>query len=214
MDIIVNLAKNRGTPIRQIFFFTVGCHKLEKLLRGYHTLLRRVFPRYERTCAVYLEGKFHLADSKTAVRIKLQGTDLMRNPSLLTPEFELSQYASVYHPLERCVIYDAGTRAYDIEDYMRKLGAYWRELRHLAEQGWTLEDALRERWPEDEYRLPFDEFKTVKSKQWQGVSEAFLRKLHEAYKRRWTPSFRKKVGTSQALIEVCDKRLRHLSQAS
>lgn len=212
LDIIVNLAKNSGTPIRQIFFFTIGCHKLEKLLRGYHSLLRQCFPRYERTCAVYLEGKFHLADSKTAVRIKYQGTDLMRHPSLLTPEFELSQYESIYHPLERCVIYDAGTRAFDVEDYMRKLEAYWREIRTLAESGWTLEDALRERWPEDEYRLPFEEFKAAKEKQWQGVSEAFLKKLYNASKRRWTPSFRKKAGTSQALIDVCDSRLRRLAR--
>lgn len=212
MDIIVNLAKNGGTPIRQVYFFTIGCHKLEKLLRGYHALLRQLFPRYERTCAVYLEGKFHLADSKTAVRVKIQGTDLMRNPSLLTPEFELAQYESIYHPLERCVIYDAGTRAFDIEDYMRKLEAYWRELRHLAENGWTLEGALRERWPEDEYQLPFEEFKAAKSKQWQGVSETFLKKLYGAHRRRWSPSFRKKAGTAQALIDVCDSRLKQLSR--
>ena len=212
MDIIVNLAKNSGTPIRQVFFFTIGCHKLEKLLREYHAMLRQLFPRYERTCAVYLEGKFHLADSKAAVKIKIQGTDLMRSPCLLAPEFELSQYESIYYPLERCVIYDAGTRAYDIEDYLGKLEAYWRELRHLAETGWTLEDALHERWPEDEYRLPFEEFKAVKSKQWQGMSEVFLEKLYAAHRRRWTTAFRKKVKTPQALIDLCDSRLTRLSR--
>jgi hypothetical protein len=212
MDIIVNLAKNSGTPIRQIFFFTIGCHKLEKLLREYHTLLCQLFPRYERTCAVYLEGKFHLADSKTAVRIKIQGTDLMRSPCVLAPEFELSQYESIYYPLERCVIYDAGTRAYDVEDYLKKLEAYWREIRHLAETGWTLADALHERWPEEEYRLPFEEFAAVKSKQWQGVSEAFLRKLYAACRRRWTAAFRRKAESSKALIDICDRRLTQLSR--
>ncbi len=212
MDIIVNLAKNGGTPIRQVYFFTIGCHKLEKLLREYHTTLRQLFPRYERTCAVYLEGKFHLADSKTAVRIKIQGTDLMRGNCLLAPEFELSQYESIYYLLERCVIYDAGTRAFDIEDYLRKLDAYWRELRNLAESGWTLEEALHERWPEEEYHLPFDEFKAAKSKQWQGLSEAFFKKLYGAYRRRWTSAFRKKAGTARALIDLCDSRLTRLSR--
>ncbi|MCX6357902.1 MAG: hypothetical protein NT045_08545 [Candidatus Aureabacteria bacterium] len=213
MDIIVNLAKNSGTPIKQIFFFTIGCHKLEKLLRGYHQQLSRVFPGYERTCAVYLEGKFHLADSKTGVRIKLQGTDLMRHPCLLTPEFELSQYESPFHPLERCTIYDAGTRAFDIADYMRKLEGYWREVRSLAEKGWTLEEALRERWPAEEYSLPFREFKTRKGEQWRGVSEGFLKRLYSAHRRRWTRAFAQKAKSPRALIELCDERLKLLAKA-
>lgn len=212
MDIIVNLAKNAGSPIKQIFFFTIGCHKLEKLLREYNSTLRRIFPQYERTCAVYLEGKFHLADSKTAVRIKLQGTDLMRHPCLIAPEFELSQYESIYHPLERCVIYDAGTRAYDISDYLQKLERYWQELRQWGERGLTLEEAIRERWPEEEYRLPFEDFAEFKSGQWQGVGEAFLRKLYSAHRKRGTKSFHERAKTSKALIALCDRRLKDLAR--
>lgn len=214
LDIVVNLAKNSGTQVKQIFFFTIGCHKLEKLLREYHSVLRDVFPRYERTCAVYLEGKFHLADSKTAVRIKLQGTDLMRSPCLLAPEFELSQYDSLCHPLERCVIYDAGTRAFDAADYLKKLIAYWVEVRGLAEEGWTLEKALRERWPEDEYRLPFDRFKTFKTEKWRGVDDAMLRRLYRAYKKRWTDAFQQRAKTTAALKDLCDRRLKELARAS
>lgn len=212
LDIIVNLAKNSGAALKQIVFFTIGCHKLEKLLRDYHALLTRLFPSYERTCAVYLEGKFHLADSKTAVKIKIQGTDLMRNPCLLTPEFELSQYDSLCYPLERCVIYDAGTRAFDIPDYMRKLEAYWRELRHLGEDGWTLEDALRERWPEDEYRLPYPQFRAAKLEGWRGVDEGLLKKLYAAYRRRWTKAFQQRAKAPRSLVEFCDRRLRELSR--
>jgi hypothetical protein len=212
MDIVINLAKNSGSTVRQIYFFTIGCHKLEKLLRQYHEALREIFPSYERTCAVYLEGKFHLADSKTAVRIKLQGTDLMRSPCLLAPEFELSQYDSLSYPLERCVIYDAGTRAFEVEEYMKRLEGYWREIRHFAEQGWTLEEALHERWPEDEYRLPFSEFKKFKGTQWRGVDDAFLKRLYTAHQKRWTKAFQKKAQTSRALIEVCDRRLRELAR--
>ena len=212
LDIVINLAKNSGMPIKQIFFFTIGCHKLEKLLRDYHAILGKIFPRYERTCAIYLEGKFHLADSKTAVRIKIQGTDLMRNPCLLSPEFELSQYESLYYPLERCVIYDAGTRAFDIADYLRKLEAYWREMRSLAETGWTLEEALRERWPEEEYRLPFEEFKAFKLERWRGIDDSVLKKLYAAYRRRWSKTLRQGASTSKALIALCDQRLKEISR--
>ena len=78
--------------------------------------------------------------------------------------------------------------------------------------GMELLRAVHERWPEDEYRQPFEEFKAVKSKQWQGVSEAFLKKLHAAYRRRWSAAFRKKAGTPQALINLCDSRLTRLSR--
>ena len=214
LDIIVNLAKNSGIPIRQIYFFTIGCHKLEKILKQYDKILRRTFHQYERTCAIYMEGKFHLADSKTKARIKLQGTDIMRSPGLIAPDFELSQYESLSNPLERCVIYDAGTRAYDIAEYFRRLEAYWKQLRDLAEAGWTLEEALRERWPEEEYSLPFSEFKAVKSKQWHSVGQAFLKKLYRAHNKRWTKEFKKKAKTKNALIAICDKRLSELTSAA
>jgi hypothetical protein len=213
LDTIVNLAKNSGTTIRKIYFFTIGCHKLEKILKQYDSLLRQHFPHYEGSCAVYLEGKFHLADSKTKVKIKIQGTDLMRSPSILTPEFELSQYDSINYPLERCVVYDAGTRACDIREYLRNLEAYWESLRFLAERGWTLEEALRERWPEEEYRLPFKKFQSIKAKQWRGVEQEFLRKLYMAYHKRWSKAFTTKAKTSKALLDVCNRRLKTLSKA-
>ncbi len=213
LDIIVNLAKNSGIPIRQIYFFTIGCHKLEKIMKQYDAVLRQRFHDYSRTCVIYLEGKFHLADSKTEVRLKVQGTDLMRSPSILAPEFELSQYKSIYYPLERCAIYDAGTRSCDINDYLRNLVAYWEELRHLAERGWTLEEALHERWPEEEYQLPFKEFQAIKSKQWRGVGQAFLKRLYKAHQRRWSKAFRSKAQTSKALLDICDRRLKKLSKA-
>jgi len=213
MDIIVNLAKNGGAHIRQIVFFTIGCHKLEKLLREYARRLKAIFPEYERTVAVYLEGKFHLADSKTGVRIKIQGTDLMRSPGILAPEFELSQYDSLSSPLERCVIYDAGTRAFDVDDYLRKLEAYWLEVLRHAERGWTLEEAMRERWPEKEYGLPYEGFKAAKSAQWRGVGDAFLRKLHGACRARWAKGFPQRAKTSKALAELCALRLKEIARA-
>ncbi|NLW94861.1 MAG: hypothetical protein GXY35_09760 [Chlamydiae bacterium] len=213
LEIIVQLAKNSGAPIRQIVFFTIGCHKLEKLLREYSRRLKEIFPGYERTVAVYLEGKFHLADSKTAVRIKLQGTDLMRHPAILAPEFELAQYERLSSALERCVVYDAGTRAFDADDYLRKLEAYWEEVRRQAGKGWTLEEALRERWPEEEYRLPYDRFRAAKTAQWRGVGDAFLRRLHGAFKARWTKGFAHRAGTPKALAELCSLRLREIARA-
>jgi hypothetical protein len=213
MEIIVQVAKNGGTPIRQIVFFTIGCHKLEKLLREYSRRLKEIFPGYERTVAVYLEGKFHLADSKTEARIKIQGTDLMRFPAILAPEFELSQYESLSNALERCVIYDAGTRTFETDDYLRKLEAYWMEVSREAERGWTLEEALKERWPAAEYALPFAGFREAKSARWRGVGDAFLRRLHRAHLARWAKGFPQRAKTPRALAELCAARLKEIGRA-
>lgn len=210
-DIIFNLAKNLGRPIRNIFFFTIGCHKIEKTLRKYDRLFRSAFRGYRKTYLIYVEGKYHLADSKTEVTIKLQGTDLMRFPGLLTPEFELSQFQNIAYPLERCVIYDGGSRAFNIPNYLEDVRSYWEQLLQLGQQGWTLKRAMQERWPAEEYNLPFPRFAEMKQKYCRKLNRGCLKKLYHAHQKRWSRTFREKADTSQALIELCHRRLRKLN---
>lgn len=209
-NIIFHLAKNLGKPVRNIFFFAIGCHKIEKALRKYDQLFRSVFRGYRKTYLIYLEGKFHLADSKTNARIKFQGTDLMRFPGLLTPEFELSQFQNVAYPLERCVIYDGGSRAFNVSIYLEDLNSYWGQLLGLGHRGWTLNRALKERWPASEYDLPFSRFSAVKRKNWKNLNRGLLKKLYSAHQKRWSKTFRQKAGSSKALIDLCQRRLRQL----
>jgi hypothetical protein len=98
---------------------------------------------------VYLEGRFTLAAADTPVRIVLPGTDLLRRDALLAPEFTASQFDAVTHPLERCAIYDAGSRAFDVAAYLRDVRRYWHQVAELARNGFTLEEAIAERWTAD-----------------------------------------------------------------
>lgn len=209
-DIIFRQAKNLGREVENIFFFTIGCHKIEKTLRNYDGLFRSAFPGYQNTFLIYLEGKFHLADSKTRVAVKLQGTDLMRSPALLAPEFELSQLRSLAPSLERCVVYDGGARAFNVPEYLEDVRSYWEEMEDLARGGMTLARALAERWPEKEYELPFPEFREAKAKIWPGADPELLRRLYQAHRERWTDDFRRRAETPQALLDLCRRRLRAL----
>ncbi|MDP8237200.1 MAG: hypothetical protein P9M08_12520 [Candidatus Erginobacter occultus] len=209
-DIIFRQAKNLGREVENVFFFTIGCHKIEKTLRKYDTLFRAAFPGYRNTYLVYLEGKFHLTDSKTRVSIKIQGTDLMRSPALLAPEFELSQFKSLAPSLERCVIYDGGARAFNVPDYLQDVRSYWEKMEELGRGGMTLAEALGERWPAQEYELPFPDFRKAKSKTWMKTSPGLLRKLYRVHGDRWTDDFRRRAATSQALVTLCRRRLRSL----
>lgn len=153
LDALTKEIAKRGASIRYFHFFTIGCHKAEKILEQYEKLWRDTFPDFEGIDIFYVEGKFHLADSKTPVRIKLQGTDLLRRNCVLTPEFAASQDENIAYALERCTIYDAGSRAYDIEEYAGDVREYWEQVMDLAKQGVTTEEYLLERFPEASAKL-------------------------------------------------------------
>jgi len=209
-DIIFRQAKNLGRRVENVFFFTIGCHKIEKTLRKYDGLFRSAFTGYRHTYLIYLEGKFHLADSKTRVAVKIQGTDLMRAPALLAPEFELSQFGSPAPALERCVIYDGGARAFNVPVYLEDVRSYWERMEELARGGMTLAQALAERWPASEYELPFSEFRKVKSRIWGKTDPDILRRAHRAYRELRTEDFRRRAETPRALLDLCRRRLRAL----
>ncbi len=137
-----------GGSIRYFIFFTIGCHKTEKIFEKYYKIWKETFPDFEGIDVYYLEGKFHLADSKTPVSIKLQGTDLLRRDSVLMPEFIASQEQLLSAALERCTIYDAGSRAFDVEEYREDVLEYWNQVLELAEKGMTTVQYLEERYPE------------------------------------------------------------------
>lgn len=142
-----------GGSIRYFVFFTIGCHKTEKIFEKYYKIWKETFEDFEGIDVYYLEGKFHLADSKTPVSIKLQGTDLLRRDSLLMPEFIESMESDLSAALERCTIYDAGSRAFDVEEYKGDVLEYWNEVLKLAKEGMTAAQYLEERFPESSEAL-------------------------------------------------------------
>lgn len=210
LAILFHQAKNLGHPIKNLYFFTIGCHKIEKILQKYDRLFRKAFSGYRKTVLFYLEGKFHLADSRTRLRLKQQGTDLLRHPALLAPEFERSQFGKVVYPLERCVIYDAGSRAFNPSRFLREVGAYWEELLRLARRGLTLKEAYFERWPAGEYLLSWPEFRDLKSRTWKGLNEGSLRDIYRYGGRPHRDAFQRRSGSSRALVEICERRLNSL----
>lgn len=184
LDVLVHHLKAIGSSIRWLAFFTIGCHKLEKVLNRFDDRLREAFDDYERSFAIYFEGKFKLVDSRTELHIGIPGTDLIRRESLLAPEFEASQWERVSYPLERCTIYDAGSRAFDVPSYAEDVLEYWSKVRQLARDGLSLRRALQERWPQSEY-ASYEAFVKAKRAQWRGVDEARLAQIYAGYEGRW-----------------------------
>jgi hypoxanthine-guanine phosphoribosyltransferase len=205
-DVIEEYLKERGTQLSGLVFFTIGCHKMEKLLEDIHHRFSALFPGYKETHAVYLEGKFRLVDSSTNLRLSIQGTDLIRRDSVLSPEFERSQYDALHNPIERCTIYDAGSRAFDVVEYLGDVIQFWEQVRTLARRAHTLREILTERWPAADY-ADAELFQAAKQAQWPGLPEAFLDDLWARHKARWTDEFQTHVRTREALEDLCNERL-------
>ena len=201
-EVMAEHASRSRTSIRSLVLFTIGCVKAEGVLERLHERISGLFPAYERTVLVYLEGRFRLVDSGHELRIGIPGTDLIRKGAQIAPELELSTYDGPAVPLERCAIYDAGSRAFAVSRYAEDLLGYWEALRGLAERGWTLCEALKERWPATEY-TDRGTFREAKAQAWGGVSEELLDALFAANER----GFGGDEASADALAELCAQRI-------
>jgi hypothetical protein len=206
LEVILDHLVKLGSSARALVFFTVGCHKAEKVLEDLDAKLRAAFPAYERTILVYLEAKFRLVDSQTPLRIGIPGTDLIRRGAFMTPELEASQYDVPGSLLERCVIYDAGSRAFDVPHYCEDVAEYWQEVAGFAADGWTLEQARDERWPQ-RLRGPEEDFLALRRKGWRGVPDTEILALYRQLLEFWA-----QPAGSRELAELCAARLAALRE--
>jgi len=145
---LLEAARASDTHLKRIVFFTYGGGRALEILREMDVRCRRSFPAYEGTTLVYFEGVFTVPDRVTPLSVKLPGTDLLRYGARMAPEFVASQYENPAYPLERCVIYDAGSRAFATDEYAEDVLGYWRQTRALARSGVTYARLLAERFPD------------------------------------------------------------------
>ena len=66
----------------------------------------------------------------------------------MAPEFIESQYEDPSYPLERCTIYDAGSRAFWVREYANDVLNYWKQVLDLAASGISFLEYLEQRFPE------------------------------------------------------------------
>ncbi len=145
---ILNIVQKDNAEIESLLFFTIGGMRSEEILLAVDSLCRQRFENYRGATVVYFEGRFAVAAPETQLSIKYTGTDLLRTRSLLAPEFIDSQYQDPAYPIERCTIYDAGSRAYWIPEYVEDVADYWEKTLELAKGGMHYTALLNERFPE------------------------------------------------------------------
>ena len=208
-NIFLDHLRIKRKRLNNLIFFTIGCKNTEKIIEEVDRKLRRMNPVYGQTIIVYIEGLFGMADNESPLKIRIPGTDLIRTDALVTPEFALSQYDEIVYPLERCTIYDAGSRSFDIPEYLHDVIDYWSQTKALAKTGFTLYDALKERWPETGWHN-FDTFCDIARRMWPGLDPKTTAEIHASYQRRWSPAFEKRAKDATSLLSICENRLKGL----
>ncbi|MFH0927938.1 MAG: phosphoribosyltransferase [bacterium] len=142
-------------PIRKIIFVTIGGARAEAIMAKIDARCRRCFGRkYRGATVIYVEGVFGVANKRSKLTIAIPGTDLLRTdpyrrPATLAPEFIASMLKKPSYSLERCAIYDAGSRANEYDEFVLDVWKYWWQVKWLAILGMTYLEYLRERYPED-----------------------------------------------------------------
>jgi uracil phosphoribosyltransferase len=159
---LLAIAEKQGVSVRSVIFLTIGGIRAEEILSAVNEICYEQFPGYAGSAVVYFEGRFGVAVPETPVSIKISGTDLLRRDGLLTPEFIESQYENPAFPLQRCTIYDAGSRAFWLPEYLEDLEDYWGKTLDLATGNMDFDALLRERAPDicgDRFQHP--DLKTI-----------------------------------------------------
>ncbi|MFH1727106.1 MAG: hypothetical protein ABIA04_01640 [Pseudomonadota bacterium] len=192
--------------IRNIVFYTIGCAKTDEILYKFHKKFKKNFPKFENTYIIYLDGIFGLANDNSKLSIKLTGTDLLRSPALLTPELELSQFDKLEYALERCTIYDAGSRSFDITTYKEDVVEYWDQVKEIALKNNSVFDYWHERFPCTEYK-DLETLIKSKEKAWEKVPKSVYSTLLKAHDKLWEKISKKPI----TLSSVCSKRITKLN---
>jgi hypoxanthine-guanine phosphoribosyltransferase len=142
---LVREVQQQDAEIKSILFFTIGGPRTEEILEETDRVCRRKFPSYKGASLCYIEGRFSVPTPETPLSVKITGTDLLRRNALMPDEFIQSQYEDPAHPLQRCTIYDAGSRAFWTPEYFEDVIDYWQQNLRLAEKGTTFTELLQER---------------------------------------------------------------------
>ncbi len=146
---LVDMSRDANKPIRRITFITIGGARAEQIIAEVDARCREAFSdRYLGARVIYVEGIFGVPEEGHSLCIAIPGTDLLRHPAVLAPEFIASQNEAPSFPLERCTIYDAGSRAYDIQEYLKDVRGYWEKVLALADGGMSYVAYFRERFPD------------------------------------------------------------------
>ncbi len=201
LEVLYNHASETEASVKNLVIFTIGCRQAREIMEKFHQRFSDRF-EYNRTMVFYIEGRFKLASEDMNLTIALPGTDLLRAPAVLAPEYEKTIYDRLHIPLERCAIYDLGAKSFTYREHVDEVIEYWEQLKN---SGLTLEQAYHQRWPETDYQ-ELDQLYQSRRKVWPFIERSEVEQLYQLYLDRWQ-KLGDQADSQAALVEQADKRI-------
>jgi len=222
LEYISNYLKSKKYNLRNMIFITIGCIEAEKVLEKWHRRFKDVYPGYDRTILIYLEGRFALATPETPLYNCIYDTDLLKNykfGALLTPEFEHSQFEKMIIALEGCAIYDGGKKGFEPINHIKDILEFWEKQRNTAmEKNLSLWEEYNARFSLDMYFSDIDTLKPgspellkeKKSQSWEGLSPEEYNSLYNRFKWLWSDERIEAAQLAGSFYPVCEKKIKYL----
>ncbi len=180
-------SKQHNLQPRRLFFVTVGTIEALQAIQEYQQELQHAWgAQFEGITILFLEQIFSLYTSTSLLyttnsllkAIHLPFTDFFRMSYPNTFEFEAESVANPICFLERCAIYDGGSRAFEPAMYMHNIYSYWKHLKEYS-SSLTVEDVLQLKSNFLDYDLDYDHW--LKKRAWlkEDRAERELKSLYE-----------------------------------
>ena len=217
-----NYLTRKKINLKNFFFVTIGGIKAEEVLEKWDRIFKENYSQYERTILIYLEGRFALGSKNLPLNNVLPNTDLLKNykfGSLLSPEYEISQFEKMIISIEGCVIYDGGKKSFEPVKHIIDILDFWeKQEKSAVDQNLSLWDEYNARFPLDMYldmelSIPADTYRGLKERKeeyWHGVSDLEYKRLFDKFRWLWSDSRITRAKEKGSLISTCQKKINYL----
>ena len=200
---IGNIYEGQGKGPNWLVIVTIGTMQcLEVLSDALNRLSRRL--KFKGATIIFLEQMFNLYDGKMPLlsNTHLPMTDFFRNFFPRAVAFERESLKNPICLVERCAIYDGGSRSFEPRTYLNNLELYWTRLREFSHE--SLMELLALKSDLFDCRLSFEAWMT--KRQWWS-KEDDLARLRELYDLGAAAlSFFENASVS----EICERRLEEI----
>ena len=205
---ISQYAKEEKKP-KGLLIFTIGTSTIKEVLDEYDKKLRRVWgSTFQGITLVFLEGIFYLYRGDVALlsSTHLPFTDFFRKDFPVAIEFERKCLMTPSCFMERCAIYDGGSRAFEPKLYLNNLQKYWKSIGELSYH-LDLIDLVSLKSNLTDYQHNFTGW-IERRPWWNNIEEYELRTLHQQGQEALA------TLKTRSIAEVAHKRLTEINERS
>jgi hypothetical protein len=193
--------------LRHLLVISIGTANLMNLLAEAALKLKHLWANmFEGVTAVFLEGIFTLYHSHPLLlKSHLSNTDFFRKDSPRSIQLEIEALKSPTTLLERCAIYDGGSRSFEPALYLNNLARYWQLIDGVASR-LSVHELLAIKTDALDYQLPYEQWRKRRP-WWRDETDIeTMRDLHR------TGHNVVEELQSIGLKELCERRLKQIQQ--